>query len=73
MQPDFKEIATTVANDPASYKLCAVCGAVVDRDAATCPDCTAYRFDTDPEHVLNRALDLGSKPRSSVTHLDTVE
>ena len=73
MKPDFKEIATTVANDPASYKICTVCGAVVDRDAEICPDCSAYRFDTDPDHVLNRALDLGSKPRSSVTHLDTVE
>lgn len=73
MKPDFKEIATTITNDPASYKVCTVCGAVVDRDAEICPDCSAYRFDSDPEHVLNRALDLGSKPRSSVTHLGTVE
>ena len=45
MKSDRKEIATTIANDPTSYKLCMVCGAIVDKSADTCPDCYAYRFD----------------------------
>lgn len=73
MQSNHKEIATTVANDPGSYKLCLVCGALVDKAAAVCPDCMAYRFDTDAEHVLNAALDLGKAPSPAVTHLDVWE
>ena len=30
MRLDYKEIATTVVNDPTSYKVCVVCGAIVD-------------------------------------------
>ena len=70
MRPDRKEIATTVAQDPSSYKICLVCGSLVDRHADTCPDCMAYRFDEDLEHILNRAIDLGAKPWQTVTHLD---
>ncbi len=71
--PDRREMANTIVNDPASYKLCCVCGAVVDRSAASCPDCYAYRFDEDPEHVANKALDLAARPQTAVSHLDSVE
>lgn len=73
MRQDHKEIATTVANDPGSYKLCMVCGAIVDKTADICPDCMAYRFDTDIEHIANRALDLGRAPSQAVSHLDTLD
>lgn len=73
MRRDCKEIATTVANDPGSYKLCAVCGAIVDKNADSCPDCAAYRFDEDEEHVVNAALDLGAHGSSAISHLDTLE
>lgn len=73
MRRDCKEIATTVANDPTSYKLCEVCGAIVDKNADACPDCSAYRFDEDPEHVSNAALDLGAHGSSAISHLDTLE
>lgn len=73
MRPDLKEIATTVAQDPTTYKLCMVCGALVDRHADSCPDCMAYRFDEDVEHVMNRAIDLGSRPQQAVTHLDKLD
>ncbi|MGN0828919.1 MAG: hypothetical protein ACI4PZ_04280 [Akkermansia sp.] len=69
-RPDYKEIATTIVNDPASYKICLVCGALVDQSADTCPDCAAYRFDADPKHVADCAIDLGTRPPSAVTHLD---
>lgn len=70
MKPERREIATTIANDPTSYKLCAVCGAIIAKDAASCPDCYAYRFDEDPAHVEDAALDLATKPRMAVSHFD---
>jgi len=70
MRTDLREVARTVANDPTSYKLCAVCGAIVDREAVSCPDCYAYRFDTDSSHVEDAALDLAVKPRRAVSHFD---
>ena len=73
MRQDYKEIATTVVNDPANYKLCEVCGAIVDKASPTCPDCLAYRFDADPGHVADRALDLAAKPQNAVSHHDTLE
>ncbi len=71
--PERREMATTIVNDPSSYKICLVCGAIVDRSAASCPDCYAYRFDEDPERVANRALDLATRPQTAVSHLDAVE
>lgn len=70
MKSDLKEMATTIANDPTSYKLCTVCGAIVDKTADTCPDCYAYRFDENSEAVSNAALDLAIKPKTAVSHLD---
>lgn len=70
MEPDRREIASAVMNDLGSYKLCTVCGSIVDKSLATCPDCFAYRFDSDSDHVSNAALDLATKPRTGVYHLD---
>ncbi len=70
MRPDRREIATTIANDPTSYKLCTVCGSIVDKEAANCPDCYAYRFDIDSTHVADAALDLAVKPQTAVSHFD---
>ena len=70
MKHDHKEMATTIANDPTSYKLCMVCGAIVDKTADTCPDCYAYRFDENSEAVSNAALDLAVKSKTAVSHLD---
>ena len=67
---DLEEMANTVMNDPESYKICSLCGGIVDRSADICPDCSGYRFDTDRESVANRALDLAAKRSEAVTHLD---
>lgn len=73
MRRDYKEEATTILNDAASYKLCVVCGAIVDKEADSCPDCLAYRFDINPEHVMNQALELGANGSQAISHLDTME
>ncbi|MBQ2813902.1 MAG: hypothetical protein IJE66_02700 [Akkermansia sp.] len=73
MRRDCKEMATTVANDPGSYKICQVCGAIVDKAADTCPDCSGYRFDEDTDNVVGRALLLGARGSSAISHLDIME
>lgn len=70
MKSDRTEMANTIANDPSSYKVCMVCGAVADKSADSCPDCYAYRFDENTEAVTNAALDMAIKPRTAVSHLD---
>lgn len=72
MKADRKEMAVTITNDPTSYKLCTVCGAIVDKSADTCPDCYAYRFDENPQAVADAALDLAIKPQTAVSHLDLI-
>ena len=70
MKTNRLEIATTISNDPSSYKLCAVCGSIVDKTVTNCPDCYAYRFDVDATHVADAALDYAVKPQQTVSHFD---
>lgn len=70
MTSDRKEMANTIVNDPHSYKICVVCGAIVDRAVDSCPDCLAYRFDEDATHVADHALDMAVRPQTAVSHLD---
>lgn len=68
--PDRKEMANTIVNDPTSYKVCLVCGAIVDKAVDSCPDCLAYRFDENADHVADVALDMAVRPQTAVSHLD---
>lgn len=70
MKQDRKEMANSVLKDPSAYKVCAVCGAIVDRAVETCPDCFAYRFIEDEQVVADKALDLAVRPQTAVSHLD---
>lgn len=63
-------MANAVLKDPSAYKLCAVCGAIVDRTAEICPDCYAYRFVDDAGAVSDKALDLAVRPQTAISHLD---
>lgn len=70
MNPDRKEMANTIVNDPTSYKVCLVCGAIVDKAVDACPDCLAYRFDSNAARVADLALDMAVRPQTAVGHLD---
>lgn len=72
MKQDRKEMAKAIIDSPSAYKICTVCGAIVDALCDICPDCYAYRFDPDEEHVRNAALDLATKPQTAVSHLDSI-
>ena len=64
--PYFDILASAIRN-PKRYKLCMVCGNIVDNEAEECIYCCAYRFESDPERVSNAALDQATHPRHSVT------
>lgn len=67
----YYDLLTTAARSPEGYKVCMVCGNIVDTTANECPYCSAYRFEDDAEFVVNTALDLVTQPRTSV--LDTAQ
>ncbi len=73
MNPNRVEMANAIMNDPSQYKICLVCGAIVDKNSDICSDCCAYRFDEDETNVANKALDLATKPQTALSHLDIIE
>lgn len=70
MSTERREMADTIINDPSSYKICLICGSIVDAELSSCPDCFGYRFDTDPTHVADEALDMANNAPRAVSHLD---
>jgi hypothetical protein len=60
------ERAAQIVRAPERYKVCEGCESIVVRDAATCPNCHGYRFDTDPERVRSQAEILGKRLPTSV-------
>lgn len=70
MQQDRKEMASTIVNTPEAYKICTVCGSIADMTAPTCPDCGAYRFNQNPDDVVNQALSLAAEPGKTISHFD---
>lgn len=70
MQQDRKEKASTIVNNPQAYKICLICGSIVDSMTPVCPDCGAYRFNDDPDDVMNQALTLASEPEKTISRFD---
>lgn len=62
--------AAKIAEEPHLYKVCEGCGSIVAKRAATCPSCHAYRFNEDPEIVVQQAKILGSREQRSVVSED---
>lgn len=62
--------AREIAHDPSPYKVCEGCESIVGRSVVHCPNCHAYRFDSDAERVRDQALILGSRAKRSVTAED---
>ncbi|MBV9392635.1 MAG: hypothetical protein JOY96_12170 [Verrucomicrobia bacterium] len=58
--------ASKIAEQPALYKVCEACESIVTKRVATCPSCHGYRFDEDPEAVIQQAKVLGSREQRSV-------
>jgi uncharacterized paraquat-inducible protein A len=60
------ERAAQIARQPERYKVCEGCESIVVRNAATCPNCHGYRFDTSSERVRSQAEILGKRLPNSV-------
>jgi len=64
--------ARRIVENPASYKICEGCDSIVVSNVVLCPNCHAYRFDTEDEHVVDQALKIGAREQRSVTADDLV-
>jgi rRNA maturation endonuclease Nob1 len=62
--------AAKIAEEPHLYKVCEGCDSIVTKRAATCPSCHGYRFNEDPEEVVQQAKILGSREQRSVVSED---
>jgi hypothetical protein len=60
------ERAAQIIRQPELYKVCEGCESIVVMDAATCPNCHGYRFDTSAERVTSQAEILGKRLPTSV-------
>jgi hypothetical protein len=60
------ERAAQIVQQPELYKVCEGCESIVVREAAGCPNCHGYRFDTDPERVRSQAQILGKRLPTSI-------
>lgn len=61
------EQARKIATNPIAYKVCEGCDSILGAAVVMCHSCHAYRFDTDPNRVVDQALELGSREQRSVT------
>jgi hypothetical protein len=56
-----RKIAELVISQPENYKVCCGCEGVIREQAVVCPQCNAYRFETDAEIVKEQALILANR------------
>ena len=62
--------AAKIAEEPHLYKVCEGCDSIVTRRVATCPSCHGYRFNENPNVVVQQAKILGSREQRSVVRED---
>ena len=62
--------AAKIEKHPERFKICESCDSIVAQRAATCPNCTGYRFDDERSAVVAQARLLASRPQTSVAAED---
>lgn len=62
--------AQEIASNPSAYKVCEGCDSIVELQTTLCPNCHAYRFDSSNVRVVDQAIFLGSKKKTSVSLAD---
>ncbi len=65
--PTRAATAAKIAANPAGYKVCEGCDSIVGSGTMLCPNCHSYRFDAEPQRVIEQACLLGSREQTSVT------
>jgi hypothetical protein len=56
-----RQIAELICSNPERYKVCCGCEAVIREPAPVCPQCSAYRFETDASVIREQALLLADR------------
>ena len=64
--------ATKIKAAPQNFKVCESCGSIVARKSVSCPNCSAYRFDTDPAGVVHKADLLACRAPLSIESKDYI-
>ncbi len=68
-----KQLIAQYTKSPTDYKICLVCKSIIERQAPSCPDCYAYRFNESAEDVLNHALSMATQAKTAINLLDRYE
>ena len=58
--------AAKIIAAPENFKVCEGCDSIVATREATCPNCNGYRFNEEPDAVIEQAKLLGSREQQSV-------
>ena len=61
MQQSRLDKAKLIIDRPGDFKVCEACGSIVSLTTAVCPNCNAYRFDSNTEYVVEQAVLLASR------------
>lgn len=56
-----RQIAELISRHPELYKVCCGCEAIVREAAAVCPQCNAYRFETEANIIREQAIILADR------------
>lgn len=67
---DRMKKAQEIASNPSGFMVCEGCDSIVAISAHVCPNCHAYRFDQSPSRVVDQAIYLGARKKTSVTITD---
>jgi hypothetical protein len=67
---DRMKKAQEIASNPSQFKVCEGCDSICGASASDCPNCHAYRFDVSPSRVVDQAIYLGARKKTSVTVSD---
>lgn len=67
---DRMQKAKEIAANPSQFKVCEGCDSITGIKADICPNCHAYRFDDSPAKVVDQAIYLGARKKTSVTTAD---
>lgn len=62
--------AEKIIAQPDQFKICEGCDSIVAERVATCPNCSGYRFESQPEAVIEQARLLASRQQMGVSAQD---
>lgn len=53
--------AREIALNPTKFKICEGCESIVLKKTLLCEICKTYRFDNNPQHIVDQAISMGRK------------